>query len=91
MAQGRQQNNGSRQRCAQSAAAKAPAEPPKAVCAQLEELKKVMDVYELSDEEYEAFRDIAATSWDAAKEAMGDEYFDLLMSEVEKAEAALKN
>ena len=36
MAQGRQQNNGSRQRCAQSAAAKAPAEPPKAVCAQLE-------------------------------------------------------
>ena len=40
--------------------------------AQLEELKKVMDVYELSDEEYEAFRDIAATSWDAAKEAMGD-------------------
>ena len=59
--------------------------------AQLEELKKVMDVYELSDEEYEAFRDIAATSWDAAKEAMGDEYFDLLMSEVEKAEAALKN
>ena len=35
MAQGRQQNNGSRQRCAQSAAAKALAEPPKAVCAQL--------------------------------------------------------
>ena len=39
MAQGRQQNNGSRQRCAQSAAAKAPAEPPKAVCAQLEQMK----------------------------------------------------
>ena len=38
MAQGRQQNNGSRQRCAQSAAAKAPAEPPKAVCAQLEQM-----------------------------------------------------
>ena len=41
MAQGRQQNNGSRPRCAQSAAAKAPAEPPKAVCAQLEQI----DVY----------------------------------------------
>ena len=38
MAQGRQQNNGSRQRCAQSAAAKALAEPPKAVCAQLEQM-----------------------------------------------------
>ena len=50
-----------------------------------------MDVYELSDEEYQAFRDIASTTWDAAKEEMGDEYFDLLMSEVEKAEAALKN
>ena len=59
--------------------------------AQLEELKKVMDVYELSDEEYQAFRDIASTTWDAAKEEMGDEYFELLMSEVEKAEAALKN
>ena len=40
MAQGRQQNNGSRQRCAQSAAAKAPAEPPKAVCAQLEQMNR---------------------------------------------------
>ena len=40
MAQGRQQNNGSRQRCAQSAAAKASAEPPKAVCAQLEQLNR---------------------------------------------------
>ena len=59
--------------------------------AQLEELKKVMDVYELTDEEYEAFRTVASTSWDAAKEAMGDEYFELLMSEVEKAEAALKS
>ena len=34
MAQGRQQN------CAQSAAAKAPAEPPKAVCAQLEQMNR---------------------------------------------------
>ena len=50
-----------------------------------------MDVYELTDEEYQEFRDIASTTWDAAKEEMGDEYFDLLMSEVEKAEAALKN
>ena len=40
MAQGRQQNNGSRQRCAQSAAAKALAEPPKAVCAQLEQMNR---------------------------------------------------
>ena len=40
MAQGRQQNNGSRQRCAQSAAAKAPAEPPKAVCTQLEQMNR---------------------------------------------------
>lgn len=40
MAQGRQQNNGSRQRCAQSAAAKASTEPPKAVCAQLEQLNR---------------------------------------------------
>ena len=40
MAQGRQQNNGSRQRCAQSAAAKTSAEPPKAVCAQLEQLNR---------------------------------------------------
>ena len=40
MAQGRQQNNGSRQRCAQSAAAKAPAEPPKAACAQLEQMNR---------------------------------------------------
>ena len=40
MAQGRQQNNGSRQRCAQSAAAKAPAEPPKAVCPQLEQMNR---------------------------------------------------
>lgn len=40
MAQGRQQNNGSRQRCAQSAAAKASAEPPKAVCAQLEQMNR---------------------------------------------------
>lgn len=59
--------------------------------AQLEELKKVMDVYELTDEEYEAFREVASTSWGAAKEEMGEEYFNLLMSEVEKAEAALKN
>lgn len=42
--------------------------------AQLEELKKVMDVYELTDEEYQEFRDIASTTWDAAKEEMGDEY-----------------
>ena len=51
MAQGRQQNNGSRQRCAQSAAAKAPAEPPKAVCAQLEQLnrKRTVTVQELCE------------------------------------------
>lgn len=54
--------------------------------AQLEELKKVMDVYELSDEEFAAFRDAASASWGDAKAAMGEEYFNLLMSEVEKAE-----
>ena len=53
---------------------------------QLEELKKVMDVYELSDEEFAVFRDAASVAWDDAKNAMGEEYFDLLMSEVEKAE-----
>ena len=54
--------------------------------AQLEELKKVMDVYELNDEEFAAFRDAASVAWGDAKEAMGEEYFNLLMSEVEKAE-----
>lgn len=53
---------------------------------QLEELKKVMDVYELNDEEFAVFRDAASVAWDDAKNAMGEEYFDLLMSEVEKAE-----
>ena len=42
MAQGRQQNNGSRQRCAQSAAAKATAEPPQAVSAQLEPMNRTL-------------------------------------------------
>lgn len=54
--------------------------------AQLEELKKVMEVYELTDEEFAAFRDAASAAWGDAKEAMGEEYFNLLMSEVEKAE-----
>ena len=54
--------------------------------AQLEELKKVMDVYELTDEEFTAFRDAASVAWDDAKAAMGEEYFNLLMSEVQKAE-----
>ena len=39
MAQGRQQNNGSRQRCAQSAAAKASAEPRKLAAASAEILR----------------------------------------------------
>lgn len=39
MAQSRQQNNGSRRHCAQTSAS-VPAEPPKAVCAQLEQLNR---------------------------------------------------
>ena len=45
-----------------------------------------MEVYELSAEEFAAFRDAASKSWGGAQEAMGEEYFNLLMSEVEKAE-----
>ena len=40
MAQGRQQSNASRQRCAAPSAPVAPAETPKAVCAQLEQLTR---------------------------------------------------
>ena len=40
MAQSRQQNNASRQRCALTAAPSASAEPPKAVCAQLEQMNR---------------------------------------------------
>lgn len=54
--------------------------------AQLEELRKVMEVTELTQEEFDAFREAASTSWGPAKEAMGEEYFNLLMSEVEKYE-----
>lgn len=56
---------------------------------QLEELKKVMEVYEPTDEELAQFREVASTSWGEAAEAMGEEYYNLLLSEVEKAEAAL--
>ena len=40
MAQGRQQSSASRQRCAMPSAPVAPAETPKAVCAQLEQLNR---------------------------------------------------
>lgn len=53
---------------------------------QLEELKKVLEVYELSPEEFAKFRDQASESWGVAREAMGEEYYNLLISEVEKAE-----
>lgn len=53
---------------------------------QLEELKKVMEVYELTPDEFNQFKVAASKSWTDAKNAMGEEYFNLLTSEVEKYE-----
>jgi C4-dicarboxylate-binding protein DctP len=52
----------------------------------LTELKKTLEVYELSPEEFNAFKTVAMSSWTAAQEAMDPEMYDLLMSEVARLE-----
>ncbi len=52
----------------------------------LTELKKTLEVYELSPEEFNAFKTVAMSSWTTAQEAMDPEMYDLLMSEVERLE-----
>lgn len=56
---------------------------------QLTELKKVMEVYELAPAEFAAFKEVASKSWGKAHNAMGDEGYNLLISEVEKYEKEL--
>lgn len=47
-------------------------------------------VTDLTDEEFDAFRKIAKTTWGTIKEELGEDYFDKIVSTVEEIEASLK-
>ena len=55
----------------------------------LEELGKMMEIYQLSPEEFKQFQDISKQTWDQAAQRIGKEYFEKVRVSIERTLASM--
>ncbi|MFZ7102333.1 MAG: TRAP transporter substrate-binding protein [Peptococcaceae bacterium] len=56
----------------------------------LSEIEQKMQVYDLTQEEFMAFQEKAKTSWDDVKEAIGEDYYNQIIEEVNRLNSEVK-